>query len=408
MSGPLVILFGCQETVTPPPSEKSVVKANATVNGIPEAVQRVREASGRDKPVVCGTYEVKDGDETFTQKEIIRMGVINAKLSRLPDAKVSLGVDEVKTCEQARKFIQFMEDHPELEAFFEVPEAPHAERLHQVSLDSSKMRQPQEVKAPLEKATIRNSIGPTNRLGVVRISSINGIFVYCTGYMINHNAILTAAHCIDDFISSGNHAYVNSLEIHYYDPNSPNSPSSPRVIASGESGEIWVAPTYAGETDVQSDIGIIRSNANWHNTTIYDYVRVWNEDLANARYNHLYGQGYDGYSGNGLGTLRYEYMYIEGYGAYHYYTLAYNHRVCGGDSGGPQFRADGSNFVLGHMSNVEMASSGSQLCAAQGGQEKSMRLSPKLDWVAETLGVQCYYLHGYAVPVDYRQCFVSW
>ncbi|MCD6024410.1 MAG: hypothetical protein K0Q91_1326, partial [Fibrobacteria bacterium] len=120
MSGPLVILFGCQETVTPPPSEKSVVKANATVNGIPEAVQRVREASGRDKPVVCGTYEVKDGDETITEKEIMRMGVINAKLSLLPEAKLALGFSEVKTCEQARAFIEHMRNNPGLEALFEI------------------------------------------------------------------------------------------------------------------------------------------------------------------------------------------------------------------------------------------------------------------------------------------------
>ena len=52
MSVLVVSLFGCQEAVTPPPSENTVAKANATVNGNSDAVQRVREASDRDKPVV--------------------------------------------------------------------------------------------------------------------------------------------------------------------------------------------------------------------------------------------------------------------------------------------------------------------------------------------------------------------
>jgi V8-like Glu-specific endopeptidase len=407
MSGPLVILFGCQETVTPPPSEKSVVKANATVNGIPEAVQRVREASGRDKPVVCGTYEVKDGDETITEKEIMRMGVINAKLSLLPEAKLALGFSEVKTCEQARAFIEHMRNNPGLEALFEIPETPHAVRVHPISRDSAEMQQSQVKPAPLEKANIRNAAGSENRQGVVQITGINGESIGCTGYMITLNAIVTAAHCLYGIVTSEDHAYVSNIFIEYFDPNSSNSPSAPRDIAFGTSGEVWIAPTYAGGLDAESDIAIIRSNTSWYDITIYDLVRIYNDTFSDARYNYLYGRGVDGYSGYGAGTLRFEYMYIESYGAYAYYTEAYNHRVCRGDSGGPQFR-EGGNFTLGHASWFEKAYTGSQLCAKQGGKEWSTRLSSKVDWIEDVLDTDCYYLTGYADPVDYRQCFATW
>lgn len=406
----LVITFimsflGCQEppVVAPEGSNSTASKAGSLGH-----YRQIEKASAAEIPVNCGTIELTIGDTIVTQKNLVRMMVINEKLKLLPVVQEALGITQVTTCAEAIAFTDYINEHPEHEDLFQPPQKSHGSNLHPISIDSALMGHTPPIPSPLKKTAIRDAAGSANRQGVVRITAINGTSVYCTGYMITLNALITAGHCVDDFITSGNTASATAI-IQYYDPNSSNDPSNPRYVALFETVQIWLSPTYGGGTDAQSDIAVIRSNSNWYSTTIYDLVRFYNGTFADARYNVLWGQGYDSYAGTGLGVLRYENMYIEWYGAYHYYTLAYNHRVCRGDSGGPQFRDDiHGNFTLGHMSNVDVAMTGTKKCAKQGGKQRSNRVGAKLDWVEQVLETPCYNLTAYIDGTPYRQCFSSW
>lgn len=88
-------IFGCMESKTTEQeanyieTESALSQANvsSTVDDSAESIKNVRAAGEKTVATICGTTSSTVGEKIVTQKEIMRMGVINAKLKHMPEAR---------------------------------------------------------------------------------------------------------------------------------------------------------------------------------------------------------------------------------------------------------------------------------------------------------------------------------
>ena len=89
---------------------------------------------------------------------------------------------------------------------------------------------------------------------------------------------MTSAHCLAP-VGQGDDIYANSV-IRYFDP--ADIFAEPRLLHAG-----WINghmhPPWSGTGDYQSDIGILSTGIPWDNTTIYDYVRIYNDAIPGSK-----------------------------------------------------------------------------------------------------------------------------
>lgn len=137
----LVITFimsflGCQEppVVAPEGSNSTASKAGSLGH-----YRQIEKASAAEIPVNCGTIELTIGDTIVTQKNLVRMMVINEKLKLLPVVQEALGITQVTTCAEAIAFTDYINEHPEHEDLFQPPQKSHGSNLHPISIDSALM-----------------------------------------------------------------------------------------------------------------------------------------------------------------------------------------------------------------------------------------------------------------------------
>lgn len=282
------------------------------------------------------------------------------------------------------------------EGFDQMEAPPGAEEVEQVQ---------QEIRgAPPEDDNIFKK-------GVVEI---NG----CTGTMVGKYAIVTAAHCVLE----GRDSHRITATVNYFDP---YEATKRRVTAVGETLGAVIHPDYDRPGKRDSDLAFVyRLNYKVWGQDVYDsavsnveittsprdWVRI--SDAATCPQidrNILYGQGYNSFAGEGLGTLRRASINIHSchdavspYTSYlkdSFYSLAGSQRACMGDSGGPHMMyVNGWDVVVGVLISGRTPMTGTQRCTGSGQEQYSTRMSrDNVDWLIDTIGRdKCTRFYGFS------------
>ena len=109
---------------------------------------------------------------------ISRPDVMNFELAHTPSLVKEPGFNKVTNCAEAAKYSTALEKK-------------------RYGAEARELTMAAEVPPALAKAAVR---GGTDAVGKVGVVEING---KCTGYMINPWIIVTAAHCLDDYLDGG-------------------------------------------------------------------------------------------------------------------------------------------------------------------------------------------------------------
>ncbi|MDB5047549.1 MAG: Trypsin [Fibrobacteres bacterium] len=408
---PVAFLGGCDTLDSKSSFSKEAVNKSAQVSvastidqsNIQKAsVKAVLEASKSAPQLVCDSVEYeKDGDREVEVKSY-RPAVINAKLSILPEVQKELGFDKVRSCEDAKKFIDYMNEHPELAEMFDP--FPAKKDVVVQKPDSAGFYD----YAPLKKSSVLGGIASNGRY-LVYLKIITGASTrHCGAAILDYRTLITSAHCVDKDVTSDN--FDKTIDVYYYDPD--YGASNPQHVYSGNS-HIHVHPPYSGEGDYQSDIAVVAIDGAWSGMDIYDNIRIFNE--------YMYGSGGGPWGSNvvfwgtgtnanilnttaGLGVLRHMNSKSIFYAAPYALMTQSNstQAVCHGDSGGPYIRDDANiNFGISLFSSFYPTPN----CNLNGDIEYSTMIAPKIPWVTTVTPITCNYMTTSGTGVDYIRCF---
>jgi hypothetical protein len=243
---------------------------------------------------------------------------------------------------------------------------------------------------------IRGGAGEGTRQGVVELrfctTAACKAFTGCTGVPIAKHVILTAGHCVEDFIHSGDlsHVFVEARMKRRgrYMCISGASTNSSGLCSGGH--DAIVSSVYRGNHDAASDVAkvsLVLGHADVvdFDLSTLDLAYVYDDTLK--PYGRLEGWGYgdNSQSGTGFGTLRSGTFEVDWYGSNHFITINRGAGTCAGDSGGPMMiyanQSGGEPQVVGLVSSHENRLFKDDNCGASGQETRSVRLSAWMSWV---------------------------
>jgi len=139
------------------------------------------------------------------------------------------------------------------------------------------------------------------------------------------------------------------------------------------------------------DFAVLVAKATFQNVSSSDFASLDIDELGGVARVEVYGYGFAGFSGEGAGILRRGAGELESFERHHFNVTGGGARVCKGDSGGPASiyfsETDPVFDVIGVLSEYQRNSNPN--CADDGGSERYSRVSPKMSWVEEQIGIPC-------------------
>jgi len=260
--------------------------------------------------------------------------------------------------------------------------------------------------------------------GVVRIRlpvRPDGKRSLCTGWILNENVVVTAAHCVQN--SQGTN--VLGMRIEYMRPGVGADPiltegtpvqsmASPFYEGGFELDDVFSNPLNPGEANAKHDIGFIKSPTPWPNTTHEDYLRVYNDDLRTLTSVYVYGVGNIFRTVNASDPndkLRFSHFDLDP-GLFSSDLVivteaGQTERLCAGDSGGPYIKKiDGLSLVAGVHHGTDR--SDSEFCPGPGGTQWGEKMtwagSDDFQWL-RGFGVGCSFYAPSGNGNNYARCF---
>jgi hypothetical protein len=280
---------------------------------------------------------------------------INATLEEHPELSQALGITDVQTCEDAGDyfvaFAEYIESFPSLEE-------PRTDELRIAAADGTNQTTP----------------------GILEISEQDGDFE-CTGVLIHDRALITAAHCVEQFAPSGE---KNFWKTNYEIKNFGGGQFTGTV-------RINIHPDYTGTYgdafDDGDDIALVKLTEGSFGFPSGDRHRLYTGNLSTMGTMKSFGRGVVDNNG-GEDTLRFMYYDEDWAGSEHFFMEADDaSRVCKGDSGGPirDVSPSGHAVVAGLNTSSEVDDLDDK-CAKAGGKMRAVRIQNKVDWIDDMIG----------------------
>ncbi len=360
-------------------------------------------------------------DGSFEVLDFVGLSEWLADDDRLAEAT---GLDSVETCEQAVRTLATQAAVLEAE--------PSSDGS---GSESSDPQPPQELGFRIRGGTEGGHAGAVELLMQTIPNpdepGLRILTAQCSGILVGPAAVVTAAHCLGQFLSAANPADETTriyAQVNYRKPNASGEQvwecltkgvgadqntgkcgvTSRRIVAATMHGP------FVGSGDTQSDIGVLVNIADdWDDVDSDDYVRLWEDSLANFGRFEGWGAGYNSYAGTGEGVMRTGGFGLDWYHEHHFYALARTPRLCRFDSGGPAIWDDTglSPYALGIASNIEHSHSSTGNCATEGLKQRYTRLSTKIDWIESVIAAtrplapDCDTYFDAIIGGQYRRCW---
>ncbi len=274
---------------------------------------------------------------------------INATLEEHPDLAAALGIEAVDTCEDAGEYFVAYRDY--IESFPSL-ETPATSELRIAAADGTNQTTP----------------------GVLELTG------GCTGVLIHERALITAAHCVDQWAGGEKNFWKDDYTIKNF--GGGQFTGTVRInIHPNYTG------TYGGGLDDGDDIALVKLTEGSFGFPSGDRHRLYTGYLSTMGTMKAFGRGVVNNNG-GSGTLRFMWYDESWSGPYHFLMDADDaSRICKGDSGGPIRDVSPSGFavVAGLNTSFEIDDPGDD-CAEAGGKMRAVRVQHKVRWIDDMIG----------------------
>lgn len=280
---------------------------------------------------------------------------MDATLQEHPDLAEAIGLERVRSCDDAPVFLAGMTAYVE---GFPSEEAPVDEIAPRI--------------AAAEASNLATN-------GVLRLTDVG-----CTGVLIHSRALITAAHCVAELAPTTGEK--NFWADHFDIDNFGGGNFEDTV-------RINIHPDYAGTdseyaNDDGDDIAVVKLTSGSFPFPASARHRMFVGAMSTIGTMRLHGAGVTSNAGTGGGILR-RMAYLPNWtGPEHIIMDADTSRICKGDSGGPvrDLLPDGVTPVVAALTTSMQIDDEGDRCAMANGKQRAVRLQHKVAWIDDMIG----------------------